>query len=282
MTVPSFLATEFAFTQLTGISDVQGIMDAIATLLTSTITNTVTEQWPNGQRWTNVSGTTYKSPTDAGGRYMQIVLTRSAANQMRTQVSDTAGQLADGILNISSGNAQVNIFGGPGHLYAEALNGSTWELTRAFMADPTPEPLASDLSSYVYATSWRTSGNVAQSPNFLSWQYRFTGGTLSNAVLFNYGALAVPWFPPQASSTNTHLMTQAGSNISVPYYTAIPSANGVDDWKPSGKLFQVLLVDSNLTQGSEITIPIDTGVNGVFRITHQAATRSMLFAVRKA
>lgn len=281
MTAPSFLATEYAFTELVGVTDVQTIMNSLATMLTSTLTTTATNPWPNGQRWTNPSGTTYLGPSDAGGKFMQITLTRTTITRLRFQVNDIGGQVSDGEIQIAAGGSQVEIYAGPGHCVVTANNGGTWETFRAFMADPTPEPLSANNSSYLVATGHRNNAGTVQNTNMLSWNYRFYGGTLSQSVLFVYGNYAVSWFPAQAASVNTHLMTQAGSNVAIPYYQACPSANGVDDWKPSGKNFQIILVDSNLAPGSDQSVPIDTGVVGVFRIIRMAPQRSLLMAVRK-
>ncbi len=281
MTAPSFLATAFTYNTLTGTTDVSNIMSTLATMLTSTLPTTVTNQWPNGQRWTNPSGNTYKSPPDAAGKFMLLTLTRPFATRMQWTVSDTGGILCDGVMNINAAGSNVELYAGPGHAIVAALNGAAWETCRTFMTDPSPEPLAANIASYVFAQTQRTTGAVDMTPSMHSYQFRFYAGTLSNVVAPNYGAYAIPFLFPQ-DTTNTHLKTQAGSEVVQPMFNAIPSANAIDDWKVSGRQFQTVTVDANNAAGSEIAVPIDTGVTGTFKVWRGGASGCRQWAFRKA
>lgn len=279
MSAPSFLATDFAFSALSGVTDVQTIMDALATMLTATLSNTPTAMFPSGQRWTALGGGVYKSPVDAAGRFMTLTLVRTTIVRLRWTVADPGGTIRDGEVDIAAGGSQVEIYGGPGHAMVQCNNAGSWEIARAFMTDPTPEPLAS-ASVYVYASTWRDTGGGIQGGSFVTGAFRFYGGTLSSAVVFNYTLWARPQMPAQ-DTANTHLRTQAGSDIATPFFAACPRANGEDNWLVGGRFFQAVVVDGNNAAGSDLTIPIDTGVTGIFRVTRFAVDGARQYAIRK-
>lgn len=281
MAPPSFLNTSFAFQSLSGVTDVQTIIDAIITMITVTLPATPTDMFPNGERWTFVSGTRYKSPVDAAGRFMEVEFVRGSATSITWTVRDPLGLItaANGVILLTS-PSPAEIFAGPGHLMVQMVQSSAWEVGRAFMTDPTPEPLGS-YPVYVYGGNRRDQNTnfITNGLSFVYWMHRFYGGTVTTSHTVAQ-AWALPYMPIQ-DTANTHLRTQAGSDIAAPYFTAIPSSTGADDWRNGGKLFQTIVVDSSYVAGSDITVPIDTGTSGIFRVTRMTGHGARQFAVRK-
>lgn len=281
MAPPSFLNTAFAFQTVTGVTDVTTVRDAVITMITSTLPTTATNVFPNGQRWTIVSGTRYKSPVDAAGRYMEVDFTRLSAGAMNWTVADPTGSITTTKMDLS-GTTSAEISAGPGHLMVALLNAGTWEVGRAFIADPTPEPLGST-NVYVYATSYRQTGGslVTNGNNWTFWGFRYLGGTTTGLSGAAVEASGVPLMPAQ-DTTGTQLRTQAGSSIAVPQFVSIPLSAGNDSLRNGGRLYQVITVDSSFTAGQDITVPIDTGSTGVFRVPRTAVPGgARQYAVRK-
>lgn len=283
MTAPSFLNTDFAYLRLTGVTDVQSIMDALLTMLETTLTATPTGVFPTTQRWSTVSGTIYKSAVDARGRYGTVELARTTITRLRLKVSDPSGQVHDGEVDIAGAGSTVDLYAGPGHLWVECNNAGTWETFRFVISDPTPEALDSG-SAYVWCASKRDGstgsqwgGDVGGSPD--NWAGRYAGGS---ALSFTFTTYAARPQCPIADTTNSHLLTEAGSDVVTPLGTGVPSDFGntsVNNFY-SGKMYQAICVDAGQAAGAIIPVPIDTGVTGNFKVLGLAVVGSCRVAVR--
>lgn len=283
MTAPSFLNTDFAYLRLTGVTDVQSIMDALLTMLETTLSATPTGVFPTTQRWSTVSGTTYKSPVDARGRWGQVALTRTSITRLRLQVSDPSGQVHDGEVDIAGAGSTVDLYAGPGHLWVECNNAGTWETFRFAISDPTPEALDSG-GAYVFCGSARdgtTGGAWGNSAGVLPdcWAGRCSGGSLMSFTFTSYGARPMC---PIADNVNSHLLTEAGSDVVAPIGIGVPTDFGnsfVNNFY-CGKLYQAICVDAGQTPGAVLAVPIDTGVTGNFKVTNLSSSGSIRLAVR--
>lgn len=280
MTAPSFLNTGFAFTSLPiSTVDVQDIINAIATMLTTTLSATPTTVYPSGERWTSLGAGVYKSPVDAGGRFCQITITRTTIVRMQFKIEDPAGSLMDGEIDIAAGGSVVNIYGGPGHILVEANNAGTWETAAAILSDPTPEPLAA-FNVYVWCRTARNNGGsaIANNGSLDYWLGRAIGGGTFGGGFSNIMARC---HMPAQDTSNTHLRTQAGSDIAAPAYMAPAQTPNADSVLNAGKLYQCVIVDSNQVAGVDLNVPIDTGVTGQFRVLHLGPVGCAQFAIRK-
>src|SRR5512147_433054 len=81
MGVPAFLNSSYRYFCRVGVSDVQQIIDDFQT-----------EVLANGPPWTNPSAGLYKSPVDADGRWMDILLTKISASKLEMRLRDQLGQ----------------------------------------------------------------------------------------------------------------------------------------------------------------------------------------------
>lgn len=283
MAVPSQYNTDFAFQSLASVADVQAIMDALLTMLTSTLSSNPTQAFPTTQQWSVVSGTTYKSPVDARGRYMTVALTRTTIGRLRFVFSDPSGVLYDGEIQIS-GTGVVNLYAGPGHIFVESNNGGTWEVARAFITDPTPEALDSGVS-YVWCIAHRSNtGALTSNANLPEyWCGRYTGGAVFPGNPSQGNQIGGRPLMPGSDDGNTHIQTEAGSDVAMPVGIGISSSNanlGADNFN-AGKMYQACWVDNSNSQGSVLAIPIDAGVTGNFKVTGLDASGGVRLAVRK-
>jgi hypothetical protein len=255
-------------------------MDAIVTLLTTTLSATPTGVYPNGERWTNSPAYTLTAPSDNGGRFMVVVLVRTTQFRMEFKVSDPGGVIYDGEIDIANpGPTVVNIYGAPGFLTVESNNGGTWETAQAVMTDPTPEPLASG-TVYVYSRQPRNTTGALVTNNSLYdfWMGRYRNGTTTAGTYYGFG------IHPQGTSVtanlNYHIRTQAGSDVVAPAYIGSDNSNFGGVWLNGGKAYMLLIVDANNAPGAILTVPIDVGITGQFQVLHLADGNGNL-AVRK-
>jgi hypothetical protein len=281
MTAPSFLNTDAQYTHLTGVTDVNTVMTALATLLTSTLSSTPTGVFTVTQQWSNPSGTTYQSPVDARGRYMTVALTRTTATRLRFTISDPTGTLIDGEIQIAAGGSTVDLYAGPGHLYVESNNAGTWEPARAIISDPTPEALDSG-PSYVWAGTYRdTSGNLVSSgANMSFWGGRYAGGSqIGLTTLQNLGSR--PLMGAQDTG-NTKLLTEAGSDVAAPLGISNATSSALINSAAyyAGKLYQVICVNSDQSAGAVLAVPIDTGITGNFRVLNITGVGPVKMAIQ--
>lgn len=284
MATPSFLNTGFAYTALPGTTvDVQTIMDAVATMLTATLSATPTAVFPSGEQWTSLGGGVYKSPVDAAGRFMTIKMTRTTITRLAWEVSDPTGVLFTVEIQIAGAGSACEIFGGPGHIVISANNAGAWEVARAFMVDPTPEPLGS-FPVYVWGTGRRTSAGalIGQADTWRYWCGRYYGGTVVSAAGTPTNSIEAPPCCASLNNGNMKMRTEAGSDVAFPYFMSPDSVSGGNAWLNGGRLYQTIVVDFDFGSGADVTVPIDTGVTGVFRVTRMTSAAPRTFAVRKA
>lgn len=284
MAVPSFLNTAFVYTTLPGTTvDVADIITAVDTAMLTTLPSTATGVFPSGQRWTSLGGGVYKSPVDAGGRFMTVKLTRTAATRLGFEVSDPVGVLFTVEIQIAGAGSACEIFVGPCHLVISANNAGAWEVARAFMVDPTPEPLAA-FPVYVWGTGRRTSAGalIGSADTWKFWCGRYYGGTVISAAGTPVNSVEGPPVCNAANNANMKMKTEAGSDVAFPYFMSPDTAAGSNLYLNGGRLYQVAVVDFDYGSGADVTIPIDTGVTGVFRVTRMTSAAPRTFAVRKA
>ena len=281
MTAPSFINTGFAFASVAAATDVQNIIDAVNTMLTSTLSAAATGVYPNGERW-SLSGAgpyVFTAPSDNGGRFMKVTLTRTTQFRLEFKFEDPSGVLCDGEIDIANpGPTPVNIFGGPGHLTIESINAGTRETAQAFLTDPTPEPMASS-AVYVYGRVFRDTAGVVVTNRANSdfWAGRYRGGTTTGTTLYQMGCRPTS---QSYDGVNCHLRTQAGSDVVAPYYIGSDTASFGATWLNGNKAYMHIAVDVNNAPGSILTVPIDIGITGTFYVLG-LSDGSVAMAVRK-
>jgi len=259
MSVPSFVDTDFVVTELLGVTDWATVVTAIDTVLTSDL--------PVASRWTSLGGGEYESPhQDSAGvnRFFGVVVTRISATRFELAVKDKFGTtFHTGTIDLGS-PAAVKIYAGPYHFAVQSIYaGPTREVAYAFMTDPAPFGLGQS-STFVYA-----------------WTKRNSAGTLyGTANQFGAGALVASdqgGTTPRSRSLLYYMngigltnagdpsgYSAAGSTLAMPYEISTSFAAANQKW--AGRGYQLVVLPSNLTFGTVVTVPLDTGVSGDFEV----------------
>lgn len=248
MTVPTIFATDFRRVTLSGVADVQDIIDEIV--------DEITLNLPAASRWTAEGGGKYQSPPDAAGRVMHVTLTRISATRFQFFVEDQDDQTVHDGTNDISAPATATIWSGPHHLVVEVSNGGAFEVGRAFMVDPAPMALTAH-NTFVYGLSRRNSaGTGITGGNEAHWfGADDTGGVIGRAA-----ALRVrDGFNPALT-----YQTLGGSDLVVPVF--ISSESSANNYDLAGRAFQAIMVDGSEATGNVVSVPIDTATTGDFEV----------------
>jgi hypothetical protein len=263
MTAPAFWATPFSYTALTGVTDVNAIIAGIHTALTALA-------------WTDASGVgtgPWTSPVRADGISWSITMARTSATRITWTMKDQAGlavNTAAILQDIDATGTPVQIYAGPLHLCvntARATNETAWFA----VLDQAPNLMHVPRAQYVCFNGPRSSAGTYTS---YAWEhfYSMAPGATTYSAKNGYGMIRVP-----ATSSN-HRITVAGTLVPVP--AEYGDASSMLFW---GRIPQAIAVCSTgLSVGSEVTVPIDTGVNAVFKVINNAVNAIQFLAFRKS
>jgi hypothetical protein len=250
MAAPVFLSSGFGFFERMGVTDVQTIIDDFEYQVTHRASPV----------WTVVSAGLYKSPVDAAGRWFDMLLTRIAANKLEMRVRDAAGTTIC-TRRMQIGTAHVYILFGEMHAHICADSGSwTPEFVEAGLLDCTPDAQNSH-THVVYGQGIRNTSDVWDS-NYTSVAYAWM---LDNAAAACVARASM--FSAGSSYVNQCLTTLNGSRMyrEVSYF-ALPTGDATN-YRVAGRRYQSLFGTSDLPMFARVSIPVDTGVSGIFLVT---------------
>jgi hypothetical protein len=260
MSTPSYLATDFLKDTLLAIADVQSILDQLTTTLLTNL--------PVGSRWTQPVAGTYKSPPDAVGRFMRVVVSRISATRMQFKAEDqNLTTIIDGTLDLSAlGNARI--YAGTYHLAIETQVGATYEFGHASLVDPRPEALNVS-ASYVIGNTERNAAG-AQHPATTrcpdAWFMQDSGGVVTRRRSGYLHGIDV-------TESQQDLKTTTGKEIVLPIPVAFANSALNKSFR-AGMLFQCLWVDQSHNALDQISPPIDVGVIGIFEVMGRIKTNA--------
>lgn len=266
MSIPSTYDTGFARSEITGKSDVQDLVDAVNTMLTSTLAV--------ADRWTSLGSGEYKAPVDAYGRTMYVVVTKVSTTRMQFLAKDHKGStIYNGTIDFAT-SYTARVWAGPGHLVVEMEYGSTtFESAGVVMSDPLPfDP--STVGIYVMAWTRRNSSGTNVSDDFdkgVCLDGKAADGPVGRLALFHSGD----------SGNAVKGNTEGGSQVVLPAELCID----LGGWRSSGRLYQLAVVPSGVSAKALITVPLDVGVTGIFEVLGRAEGTGQTcgrLAVRKA
>lgn len=256
MAVPLFLAGDYRYLATTGVTDVNTIIADLQTELPA-----------NG--WTETSAGVFQSPADDFNRYVVLTVSRLSATWIQFKVVDHAAvTIYDGSFYIDAAGTQVRYYTGPDYCFVESLR-ATAECGMLFKPNPDPETDTGVISYPFYAWAFRTAaGGTTTSVNYSNYFYMQAAGYSNYDAVFS-GTV-------QASNVNTHEgFSQTGAYVFLPAEVFKQGAYWV------GRMPQTLVCGSSVVAGTQITIPIDTGVNGIFqRFTARTAYYACHLMVR--
>jgi hypothetical protein len=271
MAVPNFLSSNFRYLSTAAVTDVNTI---IADLMAELVTGPAA-----ADKWTDVGGAgtgPFKSPVNSiDGSYITMVCTRISATRISYTTTDSFATLMQNVdtrQDIDAGGTEIRYFTGPNHCCVDSVR-ATPEAFHVARLDVWPE------TSGKIKTSWHASQgprNASGTLTATAWTNSFCmaiGGTAYSAN----PTFSVPRFNTNASTT-TRFVTPSGAYVFTPWEIADNTTNIV-----MGRLPQAVLIDSvALNHGNEVTLTLDTGVTGIFKVTGHVAANQRRVAWRKA
>jgi len=245
MTIPYHLdSTQIPFNYLRtdGMTDV------------NTIISDVRQQLVTGLGWSEPSTALFKTPIDAAGRWMDVLLTRIAATNLEFRTRNAAGTtLCTRRIQIDNpGSVEYfcNIFG----VTVNALRANPPERFEAHILDQSPD-LQSDSALYVISHGYRNNADTAD----LADTGRYFA--IDNAVA-TLAARARRWATTETPAV-VNLQTPPGTYLFRDATVRINSA-GVNRW--AGRICHAIAVMQNIGLGVELQPFIDTSTPARFRV----------------
>lgn len=248
MSVPIFLSSNFYYFERDNVSDVQTMMDDFDTQAMSV----------NNPAWTHPSTGLYKSPVDADGRWFDVLFTRVTQQKLEFRVRDANGAtVCTRRINCpSTNNWSVRIFTSQYyvHIDVDPVTATAEHLT-AGMLDPSPDAAH---NKYVYGNGFRSTADSNDSYSNVGRLYMIDNTTPA------YGDRVLIW--GAAGNNDMALRTMNGSRIYRPHGLYCKPTGGATMFF-AGRRYQTLLVDAALGWGAKVTVPIDSNLSGLFRVT---------------
>jgi hypothetical protein len=267
MSVPAFLSVTPYYQETVGVSDVSTIITNLGALLTS-----------QSPAWTLLSGV-YYSPADSG-RQFNITMTRTNAYTMTILVCQGASQAVQlGPATLTCPNpwsGAVRLFCGQFYIHIDIDLGSTTPVYFcAGVLDLSPEAQNAH-THFLYANATAFAGSSSNAD--ISNVYMFDNATAT------YARRRSGWQSYQGSGQG--FTTPNGARIYRPSELWCIPTGGGSAYYLAGRQYNCLMVPSTmLSQGDEITVPVDVGVTGVFKACGGPvpyAYISRLLAMRKS
>lgn len=268
MGVPAFLNSSYRYFKRSGVSDVQTIWDDFEA-----------ECLANSPPWTRTGGAggLMTSPVDGDGRFFDVQLSRPTQQKLQMVLRDqNAVTISTRRINCPSTNTwAARIFTGQYHFYIDAEMGSAaGESLHGGILDLSPESQIAH-GQYVYGHGHRTSADGATNSDD-------TYASMVDNVTPAITQRVVYWGGVIASSDG--LMTMNGYRIYRPREIYVIPVGGGDD-RYAGRCYQTMTVPDTLPPGSVVTVPIDIGATGQFKVLYglpSASTGNRSIAVRVA
>jgi len=260
MAVPTYLQPSFNFLETPGVTDVA-----------NTITRIKTRALLLG--WTNPVGDTILSPANAVGQTIQLAFSRIGATNLQMVFTDSLGRTFTRRCQTAASFTErlyLNTFG----FFFDPGNG---ECLWASILDLTPD-LQDSHDQFATGYGTRTAADAVDVT-----MSSHAAMQLSSATPRVYTPIAITtWFPRGGLGTTGQLYSTSLSRMWYPVVHVGPVVGTT--WRLRGRLFQALMVPSSETPQSEITVPLDQGTTGTFKVTSWTSTANALYfmALRKA
>ncbi|MGA2261712.1 MAG: hypothetical protein ABSH28_09775 [Acidobacteriota bacterium] len=263
MSVPVFLNSSFYYFERKGVSDVQTIMDDFENQVLHV----------NVPAWSKPSAGLYKSPVDANGRWYDVLFTRITQQKLEMRLRDATGvTVCTRRINCPTANSwNVHIFTGEHHMHIDVdAVSAVVEVLFAGMLDPTPDAAH---NKYVYGNGSRSTADYADSSCDVAHSFMIDNATPG------YG------FRTTSYGTGNYtyaLLSMNGSRIYRPVGLWCRPTGENYTSRFAGRRYNSLLTESTLAWGAKVTIPIDIGLSGLFRVTGVPTAYSAKIVIRIA
>jgi hypothetical protein len=261
MAVPNFLNSSFRYFEKLAVADVATII--------SDFRDEVLNH--NDPAWTEPSANNFKSPPAADGQFFTVVLTAVSTTRLGFKILDIAGStICDLCIDIEAtvGNA-VQYYTGQFHAFINSARG-TPECAGGGILDMEPETMSLALYRTFGGAHRNSAGTVTN--NQSSYWYMWSDTAAAVAARSDVGN--------GQSGQNCNKTCAAVYVYSPVMIKTSIYGSGNDRW--IGRIFQTLRCSDDLSFGSEVTVPIDTGATGVFKVVGRASSYGSRICVRKS
>lgn len=249
MAIPAFLASSYYFFERSNVTDVQTVIDDFED-----------EVLANDPVWTTPSAGVYVSPVDGYGRFMQVELTRVDAQTLSAVIKDQNGITISTrrIVMASANGNHVRIFTGQYHFAIDCYPGpAAPEFICGGILDISPEAQNAH-ARYVWAGGPRNSAGTYTS---YYWEYYSMLDNATPAIFRRANIFSAP-----ISGYPIPSIDSMGYWVSQPIMMYVfRDATAFQYY--AGRSYQMVFICRLAgSPGTEITLPVDAGVTGVFKI----------------
>ncbi len=240
-----FLSSSFRYRQVLGVTDVADII----TVFRDEVLNQLSTPW------TEPDANTFQSPEDEMGHFFTAALASAAVTRLQVTVKDLNGTaIADRCVDIDAGGNAVQVYTGQFHFFVESSRAGGGEVAGGGLLDLSPEAV----------------GNVGLN----AWHQFFmmSDGAPVGSGRVDVGATGGSGASPNKTCASVFLFNPM----------MMVTLVGESDSLWIGRVHQSLRCSDELGPGSEVTVPVDSGAKGVFRVVARGADRNCRMCVRKA
>jgi hypothetical protein len=266
MAIPAFWNTAFRYLELQAVTDVNTIIAGINAELTAL-------------GWIDQGGAgtgPWKSPARADGVFFRIATARVSATRLSWTVYDQNGMVvtinaANYLQDIDAGGCNVQIYSGTMHFCVNSQR-ATQEAFYAWVFDQSPDSLLYPRPMYGCSTGPRTSDGTLRNYNWASQNCMMP----NEAQYYARSSYAVL----RGTSTYYPQRTLAGTAL---FHPAEFCNYNLGSGTFFGRIPMAITIDiTGLAAGSEVTVPIDAGVNAVFKVVAPPGYGQQFLAFRKS
>lgn len=250
MAVANFLASSHRKDTVSSITDVANFITALRTILCT----------DNDPAWTEPTTATFKSPVDAAGRWFSVLVEAIDTDTLQYTVKDQYGttvRVSRQDITTTGGGTEIRVYSGQFHLWINSMRATPEEFISG-MLDLSPR--AEDAwSTVVYTYAYRDSTGSS-------------GWTFTTLSFSNIASATVSVIFPVSQNDLATTSDNGGDLVYWPVF--FRSHVGDQTAVLLGRMYQVILVPASYADGSQLIVPIDTGVTATFESCGKSATHS--------
>lgn len=268
MSIPAYLDSSvypFNYIELLGLTDVEtGGVGIISSMRSQLVGGTL--------NWTEPSTALFKTPVDAAGRFLDVLVTRISSTVVEWRVRN---QVAVTICTrrINLGTGALRIFGSSVGVLVEfaQTNENGLHFASAFVIDMAPN-LNTDHTLYVVGNGFLTTADTNDS----------LGDGMGEFFAIDNGSAASQnrsWYWQFTNGATPPMLSAAGKWIfrEMPVIINFSATN-----KFAGRVVHALQCDTNFNGGDERKIYIDTNTVATFKCIGATPTSTTRFMMRKS
>lgn len=247
MASPIFNQTPRYFANVS-VADVQSIIDDLRVILLAI-------------GWTEPVANSFRCPTDAVGRYIQLNFTRVLATNLGVTLTDSLARTTPQVRMQISGTVQVRYFYGTSYVYIMNITPATQEFLQAAILVLSPEPENAH-NGWAWLNGIRSAADVITGTNRSCINFNFNTGAYATGLTGD--RVMIPIANAYASN-QAITMTPAGFRRWWPYIVTGVDSDGATHIR--ARLPNTIFICGNIVQfGSRYTVSIDEATTASFEV----------------